>query len=252
MRKTEPDVLTVRTGPMAGLIAQLALLAVLAAAAGLTGAGWSVGLVCGVATAALLAGALNQAGVARLTPADRVTLTRAVLVGGLAALLADGFAGPLARPVVVTLAVLALLLDAVDGWVARHTDTTSPLGARFDMEVDAFLILALSVQVARSLGPWVLAIGAARYLLGIAAWRLAWLREPTPTRYWGKVVAAVQGIVLTTAVADVLPRQVMLGALLVALALLAESFGRQVWWLRSHRPTPAPEIEELAGMAGCR
>jgi phosphatidylglycerophosphate synthase len=243
-------VLTVRTGPVSGLIAQLVLLAVLAAAAGLSGAGWLVGLACGVATAALLAGGLNQAGLARLTPADRVTLARAVLVGGVAALVADGFANPLLRPAVVALAVLALLLDGVDGWVARRTGT-SPLGARFDMEVDAFLILALSVQVARSLGPWVLAIGAARYLLGAAGWKLAWLREPTPARYWGKVVAATQGIVLTTAVADLLPRRVVLGALVVALALLAESFGRQVWWLRSHRPDSAPQVRELAGMARC-
>ena len=39
-------------------------------------------------------------------------------------------------------------LDAVDGQVARRTGTVSALGARFDMEVDAFLILVLSVYVA--------------------------------------------------------------------------------------------------------
>lgn len=249
-RKTEPDVLTVRTGPMAGLLAQLALLATLAAAPGLGGAGWLTGLACGVLTAALLAGGLNQAGLARLTPADRVTLARAVLVGGVAALIADGFAAPLARPVVVALAVLALLLDAVDGWVARRSGA-APLGARFDMEVDAFLILALSVQVARSFGPWVLAIGAARYLLGVAGWRLPWLRRPAPVRYWAKVVAATQGIVLTVAVAGLLPGPVMLPALVAALALLAESFGRQVWWLHSHRPAAAVEVAELAGLARC-
>ena len=63
----------------------------------------------------------------------------------------------------VGLAVVALVLDGVDGWVARRTGTVSALGARFDMEVDAFLILVLSVYVAGSVGPWVLAIGAARY-----------------------------------------------------------------------------------------
>jgi phosphatidylglycerophosphate synthase len=152
----------------------------------------------------------------------------------------------------VALAAVALALDAVDGWVARRTNTVSALGARFDMEVDAFLILALSVEAARELTPWVLAIGLARYLLGAAGWKLAWLREPTPARYWGKVVAAMQGIVLTTAVAGVLPRQVVLAALGVALALLAESFGRQVWWLRRHRSDSPPERRELAELARCR
>ena len=47
---------------------------------------------------------------------------------------------------------MALLLDAVDGGVARRTGTVSGFGARFDMEVDAFLILVLSGYVAGRLG----------------------------------------------------------------------------------------------------
>ncbi len=104
-------------------------------------------------------------------------------------------------------------------------------GARFDMEVDAFLILVLSVIVATSFGWWVLLIGLARYLLLGAEQVWPWLQQPVPPRYWRKVVAAVQGIVLTVAVADVLPLAVMALALVVALVLLAESFGRDVLWL---------------------
>ena len=48
----------------------------------------------------------------------------------------------------MTLAAVALALDPADGWLARRTGTASALGARFDGEVDAFLILALSVYVA--------------------------------------------------------------------------------------------------------
>ena len=103
------------------------------------------------------------------------------------------------------MSAVALVLDDVDGRVARRTGTASPLGARFDMEVDAFLILVLSVYVARSVGSWVLAIGLARYAYVAAGWVLPWLREPVPPRYWGKVVAAIQGIVLTIAASGVLP-----------------------------------------------
>ena len=131
----------------------------------------------------------------------------------------------------VSLAAVALVLDAVDGWVARRTRTTATLGARFDGEVDAFLILVLSVYVARSAGAWVLAIGAARYAFLVAGWLLPWMRAPLPPRYWRKVVAATQGIVLTVAAADVLPPALTRAALVGALALLAESFGRDVWWL---------------------
>src|SRR5204863_9226226 len=129
-------------------------------------------------------------------------------------------------------------LDAVDGWVARRTRTTE-FGAHFDAETDAFLILVLSVYVSRSAGAWVLAIGAARYAFLAAQGPLPWMRAPLPPRYWRKVVAAVQGIVLTVAAAEVLPPALMNAALVVALALLAESFGRDVWWLRRHRDRPA-------------
>ena len=105
----------------------------------------------------------------------------------------------------MAIAVVALLLDAVDGWVARHTRTASALGARFDMEVDAFLVLVLSVCVARTTGWWVLAIGVARYATLAASWSAPWLRGTVRPRYWRKVVAAVQGIVLILAATQLLP-----------------------------------------------
>jgi phosphatidylglycerophosphate synthase len=222
---------TVRTGPAVGLIAQVALLFVLAGTVGLTLTGWLLGIACGLMTSVALARGLVRLASVGLGPADRVTLARATLVGAVAALIADTFVRPAAVPTLVGLSVVALVLDAVDGWVARRTKTASPLGARFDMEVDAFLICVLSVYVSRSVGPWVLAIGAARYVFVVVGWLLPWMRASLPPRYWRKTVAAIQGIVLTIAVADVLPRRATEAVLVAALGLLAESFGRDVWWL---------------------
>jgi phosphatidylglycerophosphate synthase len=223
---------TVQRGPLIGLLAVLALLTGLAVTVGVAIAGWVVGIGSGVITSAALGRGLTRHGLAGLGPADRVTLTRATLACGVASLIADSFGRPLPVATVVAMTVVALGLDWLDGWVARRTGTASPLGARFDMEVDSFLLLALSVYVARSSGVWVLAIGAARYAFLAAGWLLPWLRGTAPARPWCKVVAAVQGVVLVTAAADALPPLLMEAALLAALALLAESFGRQVWWLR--------------------
>jgi phosphatidylglycerophosphate synthase len=231
-------------GPATGLIAQVLLLAALAGTVGLSGGGWLVGVTCGVIMNAALARGISRLGTDRLSPADWVTLARATLAVGVAALVADSFEQPVPIAMVVTLTVVALALDAVDGRVARRSMTVSALGARFDGEVDAFLILVLSVYVARSNGPWVLAIGAARYAFLAAGWVLPWLREPLPPRYWRKVAAATQGIVLTIAAADVLPPTLTQAVLVLALALLAESFGRDVWWLWSHRP-PATARADL-------
>jgi phosphatidylglycerophosphate synthase len=229
----------VQTGPVIGLIGQLTLLTALAGTVGLSGFGWVVGITCGVITYAALVRCLVRDaahhGADVPGPADQVTLARATLAGGVAALTVDSFARPTPVTMLVALTIVALVLDAVDGWVARHTDSASPLGARFDMEVDAFLILVLSVYVAHSAGAWVLAIGAARYAFVAAGWLLPWMRESMPPRYWCKVVAATQRIVLTVAVADVLSRFWIDLALAISLALLAESFGRDVWWLWRHR-----------------
>ncbi len=219
----------VHAGPATGLSALLALLAALAATTGLGAAGWLAGIGCGVAGSAVLIRAMARHGLSRFGPADRVTLTRAVLTGGVSALVADSAVHPVSTPILVTLAATALVLDCIDGWLARRTGTASEFGARFDMEVDAFLIAVLSCFVAGSLGPVVLLIGAARYALVAAGWWLTWLRAPVPPRYWRKVVAAVQGVVLTVVASGLPPRPVSLAAVAVALALLTESFGHEAW-----------------------
>jgi phosphatidylglycerophosphate synthase len=225
----------VRAGPMTGLIAQAVVLAILATAVGLDVGGWVTGAAYALVTAALLTLGMSRSGVAAFGPADWVTLARAALVGCVAALTAASFHRTPPAYLLLSLAAVALLLDAVDGQVARRTGTASGFGARFDMEVDAFLILVLSVYVARSMGAWVLAIGAMRYAFAAASWALPWMRGQLPPRYWRKVVAAVQGVVLAVAAADVLPTPLMVFALAAALALLIESFGRDILWLWRNR-----------------
>jgi phosphatidylglycerophosphate synthase len=223
---------TVGKGLAWGSLVLVALLVTLATTVGLGAAGWGAGLACGVA----IGGAVARAEVETFGPADLVTLTRAVLGCALAAMVADSFLREPATATIVGLAVLALLTDAVDGWLARTTGTTSAFGARLDGEVDAFLILVLSVHVAAEVQGWVLAIGLARYLFAAAGWVWPWMRAQLPPRYWRKWVTAVQGITLTVAAAAVLPDWLTTLVLLFAAALLAESFGRDVVWLWHRRP----------------
>jgi phosphatidylglycerophosphate synthase len=245
---------TARTAPLTVLAAPMLLIAGLAITAGLDGsglgaAGWAVGLACAGVMSLALARGLSYWGIGRLGPADWVTLARASLAAGVAALVADSFAESVPVALLVSLASLALVLDAVDGRIARRTETTSALGERMDGEVDAFLILVLSLYVARSTGAWVLAIGAARYAFLAAGYLFPWLRAPLQPRHWRKVVCATQGIVLTIAAAGVLPAAVADAALGIALVLLAESFGRDVWWLWSHRRGEAPRPQAGADPA---
>ncbi len=230
-----------KTGVVRAIIAEQLLVAALLGLVSLSGSGlgpvgWVGGIGCAAITVGGLALGLSHFNADRLTQADWVTLARATLVAVVAGLVADSFVRPVPVAALVSFAAVALVLDALDGWVARRT-ATGRLGARFDGEVDAFLILILSVYVARSVGVWVLLIGAARYVFLAAGWVLPWLREELPPRYWRKFVAATAGIVLTIASAHVLPSVLRLIALGGALALMAESFGRDVLWLRLNRGT---------------
>ena len=227
----------------AGAAGQLVLLAVLAAGVDLGPLGWLVGTGFAVGLWTLLAGAARRARSATLGPADLVTLVRAVLVGGVAALVADRFdSGVTPVATLVVIAAVALALDGVDGQVARRTGTVSALGARFDMEVDAFLVLVLSMHVAVVVTPWALVIGGMRYAFVAASWVLPWLRGALPTRFSAKVVAAAAGIVLVVAAAEVLPTVLAIALVVALLAAVTWSFGQSVAWLWRARRVPAAPL----------
>ncbi len=223
-------------GPLIGVAAQLVSLTILAGTPGLSPAGLLLGVGYGLVLCALLAAGLRRSQQDRLGWANTVTLTRAVLVGGVTALVVTSFTRPTNVAVLVSLAAVALALDGVDGQVARRTGTTSALGARFDLEVDAFLILVLAGYVGVQFGWWVVALGAFRYAFVAASWVWPWLNAPLPPKFSRKVVAALQGVILAFVAADLTPVWLGYGALAVALASLTWSFGRDIRWCYGNGP----------------
>jgi len=208
----------------------------------LSTAGWIAGMVYLVVSNALLIRGLRRSHAIRFGPANATTAFRSTLVGLITALIATSFTSAIPLPIFISLTVVALALDGVDGWIARRTRTMSELGAQFDMEVDAFLLLVLSVYVGQQLGWWVLVIGLLRYAFVAAGWPAPWMRTPLPPRYWRKVVTAVAGIALTVVASELAPWWADYAVMFIALALLLESFTRDVLWLFVHRhdaPQPA-------------
>jgi phosphatidylglycerophosphate synthase len=231
--------------------AQLTVLSLLWVSVGLHSAGWVAGMAYSAVAGGLITVALHRSWTGALGPANRVTLARAMLVGGVTAMVADAMTNRPPLPLLVVLASVALALDAVDGYVARRTGSTSKLGARFDMEVDAFLIMVLSVFDSRTLGWWVLAIGAMRYAFVAAGWALRWLRASLPESYARKTVAAIQGIALVAGGSRLFPHAVSMLIVGFALATLVWSFGRDVVWLwraRTERPVAEREDERVASV----
>lgn len=193
--------------------------------------GWAAGIAYLVVSTALVAVALRRSGAARFGPANAVTATRSMLIGVVTAMVVTSFTQPVPVAFLVAVVAVALALDAVDGRVARRTHSESAVGARFDMEADAFLILVLSAYDVRIIGGWVLAIGLMRYALAVAEWLFPWMRTRVPFRYWRKVVAAACGVGLLLIASGLLPSPLDALAGAAALGLLIESFGRDVIWL---------------------
>ncbi|WP_374975397.1 CDP-alcohol phosphatidyltransferase family protein [Microbacterium trichothecenolyticum] len=211
--------------------AGIAGLAAIGQATPLTPAAWAAGLGYLVVSTALLVRGIRRGRVERFGPANAVTATRSMLVGLVTALVATSFAHDVPTALLVTIVAVALALDGVDGYVARRTRSESELGGRFDMEVDAFLLLVLCVYDARYVGWWVLAIGLLRYAFVVAGFVLPWMQQTLPPRYWRKVVTAACGVALTVVASQLLPAAGNVLVAAAALLLVLESFGRDVIWL---------------------
>lgn len=222
---------------------QLIGLGVLQLTVGLGPWGWTAGAVHLVVVAALLVRAARRADLPGFGAANAVTLLRSLLGGQVLALAIALLVGDSeALVVLVGIAVVAILLDGVDGLVARRTNNCSDFGARFDMEADAFLIMVLSAYAAFTIGWWAVSIGLMRYGFVLAARCAPWLTRPLPVRMDRKVVAVMQMVGLVVAVSDVLPAPYAQALLLLCLAALCWSFGRDVVWLwrrRGQAPTAA-------------
>ncbi|MDZ7779597.1 MAG: CDP-alcohol phosphatidyltransferase family protein [Gemmatimonadota bacterium] len=185
--------------------------------------------------------------------ANRVTLFRATLTLPVAALvLVPGMVEGPAAWWVIGLGAAASVLDGVDGWLARVTDTHTPFGARFDMELDAFLILALSALVWTStpIGPWVLGIGLIRYAFVLAGRLLPHLEAPLPPSVRRKAVCVIQTVALLVALGPPVPTVLAVTSAALALAALVYSFTVDLRWLHRHRPSRRPTRDPTTGRHG--
>ena len=147
--------------------------------------------------------------------------------------------GP-ARPMIAaSIALVATALDGVDGWLARRMKATTAFGARFDMEVDAALVMVLSILVWRygKAGAWVLASGLLRYAFVASGAIWPWMHAPlTPTRR-AKFICVIQLGALIIAMLPMVPVPASSIVAGVGLAALIYSFGVDVRRLRAGVPS---------------
>jgi phosphatidylglycerophosphate synthase len=162
-------------------------------------------------------------------PADLISLVRAVLGGGVATLTVLAvFTGDVRPWQIFALATTALVLDGVDGAVARQTGTVSGAGARLDMEIDAALAAVLIVPVGIVVGWWALPLGYLRYAFSLATRIRPSLRRPLPPSRIRQAIGTAQGVVLCAALVPVLPLALRGGLVILMLMVVLASFTRDI------------------------
>jgi len=129
--------------------------------------------------------------------------------------------------------VVVSALDGVDGWLARRHQIASRFGARFDMEIDALLILVLAILVTEfeKAGPWVILSGLLRYIFVGAGKYWPRLRAPLFASRRRQAVCVVQILALTLAIVPAIQPPLSAAMAAVALAALAWSFLIDTRWL---------------------
>jgi glycosyltransferase 2 family protein len=139
----------------------------------------------------------------------------------------------------IVLAVVALsniLLDAVDGWLARRTGQSSEFGAHYDIEADALLVLTLTVILfGRGVaGSWVILAGLWRYLYVLAPACFPTPVGQAPRSRHGRIMYVL--MIVCFMLALVTPQEI--GQYLALLGTVATSLSfLHSFWVRY---TPAP------------
>lgn len=140
------------------------------------------------------------------------------------------------------LALTAVGLDGLDGWLARKVGPRSAFGARFDMESDAMLIMILSVLAVLlgKAGVWLLLTGLLRYGFIGASYPWPWLESTLPDSLRRKANCVVQGIGLSVLVMPIVSGAAATVLAVLLVALNSASFLVDVLWLHRRRKPPEP------------
>jgi phosphatidylglycerophosphate synthase len=168
---------------------------------------------------------------AQIGVANALTGVRAAASVALLAVACEWMSGALPfdaahRWATVALALAAFATDGLDGFLARRHGRASAFGARFDLESDALLVLALALLVFASAqaGHFVLLSGAMRYLFVAAGLLWPALRAPLPPSVRRKAICVAQTALLIAALLPPVPPPAGAALAALGLALLLYSF----------------------------
>jgi uncharacterized protein (TIRG00374 family) len=149
------------------------------------------------------------------------------------------------HPLGLLLALVALvniLLDVADGWLARRNNQSSKFGAQYDVETDALLVLTLSVILftRHIAGAWVLTAGFLRYLYVLAPAIIPAAGRDLPRSRHGRFIYVLMIVCFMFALIVSAPLNTYL--VLIGTVAVSGSFLHSFWYRYRPWPESAPAI----------
>jgi phosphatidylglycerophosphate synthase len=176
--------------------------------------------------------------------ANLITALRAGMVANLGGFLLAPPGSATTAWCVIGLAIVALILDGVDGWAARRTGQASAFGARIDQELDGLMMVILAALIWRMevAGAWILIAGAWRYAFLILRAFVPSLRGELADSRRRRVLCgvAVGGLIACLGPIWSGPFALVLAGAVVA--ALSTSFILDIRWLWTHRKSTKGEF----------
>jgi len=86
-----------------------------------------------------------------------------------------------------------IIMDGLDGWLARRYQQVSEWGGLFDKEIDSFLVwgISLILYLYWDFANWIIGIGCLHYCYEVILYLLNWQDIKTPKNPIGRYVAAI-------------------------------------------------------------
>ncbi|HDY88965.1 MAG TPA: CDP-alcohol phosphatidyltransferase family protein [bacterium] len=153
--------------------------------------------------------------------ANRLTFFRLCCI-----LLTGFFYSGLTDTAIAVLALIIIIMDGLDGYLARKFGSVSEWGAYFDMETDAFFVCMMSsiIYLKGYIGAWILLTGYSRYIYVVLLFLLRISDKKEKQSRFAQVIAGILFFSLITPF--VLNESIYLPCVALASFLLIISFSR--------------------------
>ncbi|MBT3548892.1 MAG: CDP-alcohol phosphatidyltransferase family protein [Gammaproteobacteria bacterium] len=131
------------------------------------------------------------------------------------------------------LALIALCLDGIDGYLARRFNEQCNFGEVFDQDADTLLILTLctSLYLNKDTSVIVFLIPFYRYIFLVFMMKYKWMKRKLPRSYYRKLSCVLSTFILIFCHSQYVKDTLLVFFVMISLFVITFSFAKDILWL---------------------